>query len=153
MSQAKSLVAFLKENKVEKKPEKIFVTDSFIDPKTGKALLWEIRPIGSEEEKKISDAVVRTTTDRRTGTVTQIRDDAEYLAGLSAQSVVFPDLKDKELQDSYGVRSQVDLLRKLLTVGELLRLAENVMRISGLDLDDADTNAKRIEAEIDLAKN
>lgn len=153
MSKVNSLEAFLMQNKVEKEPEKVYVTDSFID-ENGKPIYWEIRPIGSDEEKKISDSVTKNEKDKRTGTITQIRDDAEYLARLSAQAVVFPDLGDRELQESYGrrVTDKTTLLRKMLSVGELVNLAENVMRISGLAVDEEDTIAQ-LEADIEYSKN
>lgn len=154
MSKVNSLEAFLFQNKVEKEPEKIFVTDSFIDDK-GKPILWEIRPIGSDEEKKISDSVTKNEKDKRTGTITQIRDDAEYLARLSAAAVVWPDLSSRELQESYGpkVNTKTALLRQMLTVGELVGLAENVMRVSGLAVDDDQNNELELEADIEFSKN
>lgn len=151
MANASSLTAFLKENKIEKAPKQVYVTDSFLDG-NGKPILWKIKPISSEVEKQISDSVVITKTDRRTGTVTQIRDDAEYLARLSAAAVVFPDLADDDLQSSYGVDTQTKLLRQMLSVGELVKLAEEVMKVSGLDVDD-NVSEKEMEADIKFAKN
>lgn len=151
MGNIKSSNAFLRENKVEKAPEKVYVTDSFID-EDGRPILWEIRPIGSEEEKQISDSVVRTERDNRTGTITQIRDDAEYLARISARAVVYPNLLDVDIQKSYGVDSATKLLRQMLSVGELVKLANEVMRISGL-IEDENSKEKEMEAEISYAKN
>lgn len=151
-----SLKAFLKENKVEKEPRKVFITDSFVDDK-GKAILWEIRGIGSEEEKAISDSVVTEKRDRQTGTISQFRDDAEYMARIAAAGVVFPDLSDRDLQTSYTDRkghpctSKVSLLRAMLTVGELVSLAQEVIKESGLDIDGVEVST--MESDVEYAKN
>lgn len=153
MAKTRSLTAFLKPNKVEKEPNRIYVTDSFIDEETGKPILWEIKPVSAEREKLISDSVVTEKRDKATGTITQVRDDAEYLARLSADAVVYPDLLDVGLQKSYGVNKATTLLRKMLSVGELVKLASEVMRVSGLTEDDAELKQLELEADIEASKN
>lgn len=153
MANTKNFNAFFKENKVEQPPVEIYVTDSFVD-ENGDPILWKIRPIGSEEEKWINDSVIENKKDKRTGTITQIRDDGEYVARICAQAVVYPDLADKDLQTSYGVRkNKTALLRKMLTVGELYDLSAQVSKISGLDDEEDDYEKKAIEGEIEFSKN
>lgn len=153
MANTKNFNAFFKENKVVAPPVEIYVTDSFVD-EDGKPILWKIRPIGSEEEKWISDSVIETKKDKRTGTITQLRDDGEYVARICAQAVVYPDLSDKDLQASYGVRkNKTALLRKMLTVGELYELSDQVSKISGLDTDEDDFEKKALEGDIEFSKN
>ena len=147
-----SVTNFLKENRVEVEPKKVFITNKFID-ENGDPILWEIRPIGSDEEKKIADSVITEKRDRSTGTITQFRDDSEYMARIAAQGVVFPDLGDRELQKSYGkeVTTKVAVLRKMLSVGELVKLAEEVIEISGLNMESV--TVSEMESDIDYAKN
>lgn len=145
-----SLKAFFKSNLPKAEQRKVFISDRFCD-ENGKVVYWTIEPVTAEMEKKISDSVITERRDKRTGSITQIRDDAEYMARLSASAVVFPDLGDKELQADWKAGSKVELLRKMLTVGELVRLAEEVSKVSGLDLDEE--SVSEMEAEIEYAKN
>jgi hypothetical protein len=57
---------------------------------------------------------------------------------LVASSVVYPDLKDAELQKSYGVVSDGDLLKKMLIPGEYLTLQQAVNEVNGFDTEKAD---------------
>ncbi|MNC83125.1 Phage XkdN-like protein [compost metagenome] len=50
-------------------------------------------------------------------------------------SVVYPDLKDAELQKSYGVLGADQLLRKMLLPGEYATLLQKVQSINGFDKD------------------
>ena len=71
---------------------------------------------------------------------------SEYLKKLVARCVVFPNLNDKELQDSYGVMGAEDLLSAMLLPGEFNTLAEEVQSICGFDKD-------ILEEKIKAAKN
>lgn len=61
------------------------------------------------------------------------------------ESLEYPNLKDKTLQDAYGVLSDRELLLKMLEGRELERLGDKVIRMQGF-IDD-------INAMIDDAKN
>ena len=54
-----------------------------------------------------------------------------YGAKLAAATVVFPDLNDARLQDSYGVMGSDRLLREMLRAGEYQRLLKIVKEING----------------------
>lgn len=129
-----SVSAFFKENRKEDKHVKVAVSKKFVD-KNGDPLLWEIRPISAEEESQIQAKSRKEERDNQ-GKKYYIPDDNAYIVALSAQAVVEPDLGDKDLQASYGVyNSKSKLLRKMLSVGELLSLARKVTEISGLTED------------------
>ena len=53
-------------------------------------------------------------------------DQVKYTAMLLAESVVYPELNDAELQDSYGVKGADGLLRKMLLISEYNELAKEV---------------------------
>ena len=57
------------------------------------------------------------------------------MAKLVVASVVFPDLKDAELQKSYGVLGADQLLRKMLLPGEYATLLQKVQEVNGFDRD------------------
>ena len=50
----------------------------------------------------------------------------DFMKVFVTEAIVFPNLTDKDLQDSYGVFSPYELLQEILTVGELTRLTEYI---------------------------
>lgn len=59
----------------------------------------------------------------KNGVYTPDIDANDYMARLMSASVVFPDLKNAELQRSYGVMGAESLCGKCCCLGNLLRLA------------------------------
>lgn len=125
------LNAFLRQN--AKKPEnvKFAVSERFTDEK-GNLLLWEIRPLTSGEDENMRREYTRLA--RIPGKNGQYRQDFDsngYLTEMVAQATVFPNLNDKELQDSYGVMGAVELLKAMLTAGEAARYMQKVQEVNG----------------------
>lgn len=152
-----SVKNFLKQNKLPEETKDVFVSDRFID-ENKRPILWKIRALSSYEEKLIDESVKKDKKDKRTGTITTVRDDNEYIARIAAQAVVFPDLGDKELQSSYSTSTKVittkaDLLREMLSAGELLKLGIAVSNLSGLNLDEDDDKKSDYETDLEHAKN
>lgn len=59
---------------------------------------------------------------------------AKYVIKLIVASTVFPDLYDKELQDSYGVMTPEDLVYAMVDdAGDYQKLSAWVQRFQGLD--------------------
>lgn len=126
------LKAFYQDNKLPETQVEFLVTDKFVD-KDGKPIPWLIRAISAEEDQKIKDQFTEVTTDRRTGVRSESFDQNSYIIGLAAKGVAEPDLTDRNLQKSYGVTNSFYLLQKMLSAGELQRLALKVIEVSGLD--------------------
>lgn len=154
-TQNPSIKYFLKQNKKPDELKEIVVSDSFVD-ENGKPIAWKIRPITSYEEKRISESkgVREERKDKRTGNITVLQNDTELLARIAAQAVVFPDLGDRELQDSYStelkkITTKVDLLREMLDAGQVYQLATEVSKLSHLNIDDEDD----YERDLETAKN
>lgn len=122
-----SLKAFL--NPIIPQNEKIAVSKRFIE--NGKPVEWEIRPITQDENDFLMKKY--TKKDKKTGTETFDRQG--YINDLVASAVVYPDLKNAELQKAYGVLGEADLLKKMLLIGEYAVLAQKVQELSGLDAD------------------
>lgn len=127
----RSLAAFLKAVEVEN--ELVEVSDRYRD-EDGKPVKWEIRAITSKE----NDQLMRRHTKRDKKTKQEIFDRTSYTNDLVASAVVYPDLKNAELQNAYGVLGEVELLQKMLIMGEFMKLSEEVQKISGLDIEDED---------------
>lgn len=145
-----NISAFFVENEAGEQTKQIIVSEKFVD-KDGNPIPWTIKKISGERERLIENGCVTERVDRRTGTVTQLRDDNLYIASLAADAVVFPDLANSELQKNRGAKGKVDLLRKMLSVGELLRLSTAVTEFSGLgdDLNKDIDYEEKSQAEID----
>lgn len=122
-----SLNAFLHPIKVENK--EVIVSNRFQED--GKPVPFVIRPITQEENK----AMVKKYTKKDKKTGTDIFDRSEYIAGLVASAVVFPDLTNADLQKAYGVLGETQLLNKMLLVGEYADLSIEVQKLSGLEID------------------
>lgn len=124
--------AFLKTNKIEKQNEFIPVSQSFLD-EDGNAILWEVRQLTNDEMKHIKKTCVKQNRDKR-GNVTVETDSDKMMCLMAAMSTVYPDLKNAELQNSYGVMGEVALLEAMLSAGELLSFEQEVNRINGFDI-------------------
>ncbi|WNY26189.1 hypothetical protein MsAc7_17620 [Methanolapillus millepedarum] len=68
-----------------------------------------------------------------------------FSKGVVTRGVIHPNLLDAELQNSYGVHTPGDLLNKMLTAGEFIKLQQKILEISGLDT--------TIEDDIEEAEN
>ncbi|MGL5973430.1 MAG: phage tail assembly chaperone [Oscillospiraceae bacterium] len=68
----------------------------------------------------------------------------DYLLTLVSKSIVDPDLKNKDLQSSYGVIGVKNLLKTMLTAGEFSLLISNVEQICGFN-NDINKDAEKIK--------
>ena len=105
---------FMKRNKVQKSNTQYAATKSLLD-ENGKPLLWEIKPISTRQSEDLRD---KCTVDVPvTGKANMYRPKLltkKYMASLIAESVVYPDLYNKELQDSYGVTTPEELIVEMI---------------------------------------
>lgn len=141
---------FYKENKKEEQTFKYVASENFTD-NDGNPIEWTIRPVSADEDALIREACTEVKENRRTGIINEKFDDNKYLLGLTARGVVFPPLTDSGLQNTYGVRSETKLLRKMLNAGELQALALKVIEVSGLD--DIEGAMNDNQRKSDLLKN
>lgn len=142
------LKAFLAGNALPVQNRKIALSPRFVG-EDGKPMLWELRAITSDENERIQNDCTRLApapgkAGKRGQLIPRI-DMAAYNAALAAASVVYPNLNDAALQDSYQVKEPGDLLRKMLLAGEFNELMNNVQELSGFDIAFAD--------KVDEAKN
>ena len=122
--------AFLKQNKEVKENVKVIVSDGFKDEK-GKPIPFEIKALTAMEDEAIRNACMKKVqVIGKKNQYTSELDSNRYVRLLCTNSVVFPNLKDAELQDSYGVSTPDDSLVAMLTAGEFNILAEKVSELS-----------------------
>ena len=108
---------FYRENRKDRGEREVLLTERLAQD--GGQMLWRIRPMSQRENEDIW---------RRCG-----EDEKRYEGAVLAESVVFPDLRDAKLQNSYGMAGAERLLGRLLLAGEYDRLWMAVEEINGGD--------------------
>ena len=106
---------FYRENRKDREEKELLLTERLTED--GGQMLFRIRPISQRENEEIW---------KRCG-----EDERRYERAVLTESVIFPDLKDAALQDSYGVIGAEKLLGKLLLSGEYDVLRRAVEGING----------------------
>ena len=139
------LKAFFAQNALKVENEKVVVSKRFLDDK-GNPMEWEIQAITPKENEQLKES---NTKKVKAGGKKQYYmpelSFADYSAELIATCIVYPNLNDADLQDSYKVMGATDLIRKMLTPGEYDELFTKVQEINGFEIDFGD--------KVDEAKN
>lgn len=140
-----TLALFMKGNKKQKTNTFYPATKSLVD-KDGNPLMWEIKPITTKEDEAIRDACTYEVPIPGKRNQFRIKIDANaYMTKQLAASVVFPNLLDAELQDSYEVKTPDALLKEMVDdPTEFAEFAAFVREFNGFDetINDAVEEAK-----------
>lgn len=135
------LSMFFAEN-VEKRENKFVEVSKRFKDASGKPIKWEIKPITGEEDEKIrKECTKRVPIPGKKNQYTQDFDSNVYIAKLATVAIVYPNLNDKALQDSYKAMGAEQLIKKMLYEDEFARLAE-VLTVNGEDINEAIEEAK-----------
>ena len=113
---------FYKENRKKAENKKIVISKRFLDEQ-GNEICWEMKALSQKENEEILKKCRRM---RSAGKDTE----QYYETMVLAESVVFPDLNNIELQNSYKVVGKEALLLELLTAGEYEALKEAVEEVN-----------------------
>ena len=101
----------------------------------GKPVEWELRAIDSDLDEAIrKECTKRVPIAGKRGQYNQETDTDKYIGRMCVACTVYPDLNNAKLQDSYGVKDGVALLKKLLKPGEYTEYKAKVMEINGYDM-------------------
>lgn len=129
-----NLSCFLSQNAIAAENVKFVASRRFLDEKK-KPVEWELQGITSTEDEAIrKECTRRVPVPGRKGQYTQETDFNLYLGRLAAKCTIFPNLNDKELQDSYHVMGADILLKTMLTAGEYAGYLEKVQQVNGFDV-------------------
>lgn len=141
-----NLTLFLKKNKKVRANAFYPATKSILDEK-GEPVKWEIRPLTTTEDEQIrNDCTYDAPVPGKRGQYRTKIDVNAYLNKQMCAAIVFPDLRNAELQDSYGVKTPEDLLKALVDdPAEFADLREFIQEISGFSTD--------LTEEVQEAKN
>ncbi len=128
---AKSLSAFFAQNAKKVENRKTVASPRFVG-EDGKPMEWEICSITAGENAKLRKSCMKSVpVQGKRGQYTQEFDTHTYQSKLAAKCVVFPDLDDLELQESYGVMGAEQLIAKMLTGGEFDNLVAAILDLNG----------------------
>ena len=139
------LELFLKKNRKENKEYELCVTKSFLD-ENGEPIKWKIRVLNSKEYDDIrKESTYDVKVKGKKNMYNEKIDTTKMMKLMICKCIVFPNLYDKALQDSYGVMTPEDLLNELIgNIGEYNELLEFVCNINGVndDIEDLVEEAK-----------
>lgn len=123
-----------------------YVATKRIKDKDGNAAEWELKAVGSDVDEAIrKECTKKVPIVGKRGQYTQETDTDKYIGKLCVASTVYPNLNNAELQDSYGVKTADDLLKKMLLPGEYTEYKTKVMEVNGYDMS--------MEDKVEEAKN
>lgn len=91
----------------------------------------ELRPLTAGEADKINEKCFVNKPGLK-GKQERVFDVVKYNRGINTASIVYPDLNDVELQESYGVRGAENLFSVMFYLGEAAQILEKVTEISGI---------------------
>ncbi|MFS1514556.1 phage tail assembly chaperone [Chengkuizengella sp. SCS-71B] len=127
------LSLFFAENVSSELIEEVIISNRF-KGSNGEPMAWKIKSMTEEENEQCRKAATRKVKAKNGVYIPETNQD-EYAAKLAVLSIQYPNLKDAELQKSYGVMGAEVLLRKMLLPGEYSTLIQNVMSINGFNKD------------------
>ncbi len=133
MSEEKNLKAFLAQNAIKMEYVKYPASKRFLDDDK-KPIDWEIRVISSDEDEVIKNSCKKKEFIPGTRETSVTLDQTKYATALVCECVVFPNLNDASLQDSYGVVGAEALVKKMLTPGEYTDLYMAVTQANGFQV-------------------
>jgi hypothetical protein len=141
-----NLALFMKRNQIAKENTFFAATQSLKDEE-GNPLMWEIRPLTPKEEERIKELCTNEVPVKGRPHLTIPKlNTSKYISKMLAASVVTPDLLNAELQDSYGVKNEEDLLKEMIdSPGEYNDFGMFVQRFNGFNI--------AIEDKADEVKN
>lgn len=128
---ANTLAAFMAQNARRTESLNIALSSRFVG-EDGKAIEWELTSITATENQKLrKDSQRNVPVPGKRGQYTQELDVTAYQAKLAARCVVFPDLNNAELQESYGVMTAEQLIGTMLLPGEFDNLIVAITDLCG----------------------
>lgn len=125
---------FMKTNKKVRENGFYAPTKSLCD-EDGKPLEWEFRHITSGENESIrEECTIEVQVKGKPNLYRPRVQTGKYIRKMIVESVVVPDLLDRELQNSYGVERAEDLLLAMVDdPGEYNDLAAFIQKFQGFD--------------------
>lgn len=127
-----TLKGFFKQNakivtEVEYVASKRFTDDE------GNPIVWRIRVLTNKELDKLRARFTKKVYEPGTRTAEERMDLTAFTDELLVRTIVFPALDDMELQNSWGVSNELDLVKAMLNGGELTDLTRAIQEAQGFE--------------------
>lgn len=126
MEENMNFQAFLKGNAKPIEDIEMIVSKRFVD-KEGNAIPWVLRQLTGKESNNLRKKHTKKIKNKLGRIEEQFNSEA-YQEEFITSSVIFPDLRNAKLQESYNALGEYDLLQKMLSADELANLQ---IKISG----------------------
>lgn len=127
---ADNLKAFMAESAIRYKEAEYVVSDRFKD-ENGNSIAWRIKILTENEIDKLRNQCKKRVVDPKTRQ-SHIETDTGKLSDLMVENcVVYPNLNDATLQDSYGAIGAIELAKTMLMPGEYSDLALAINEANG----------------------
>lgn len=127
------LSAFFSQNAVKQENQKYVASKRFLDENKN-PIEWEVCSISEMENEALRRECTRKVPvpGRKNMFQSEVNYD-KYLGKLAVKCTVYPNLYDKELQDTYSAMGAEELLKVMLTSGEYSNYLEKIQEINGFD--------------------
>lgn len=127
------LSLFFAEN-VEKNEAVQYIASKRFKDEKGKSVQWELGCVTSDEDEAIRKNCTRKVPIPGKKNAYMPETDYEsYLGKLAVRCIVYPNLNDAQLQNSYGVMGADKLLKTMLKPGEYQDLLKKIQEVNGFD--------------------
>lgn len=135
-----NLNVFFKENNTKIEEVEYVVSDRFKDKK-GEPIKWKLKVLSTTEVNKLREQY--TSQKLVKGILTPNFDTNSYMRAFVTKCIIYPNLNDKALQDSYGVMEAYDLLELILTLGEFNNLVGYITDLHDYKADEVISDIKK----------
>lgn len=122
----KNLEGFLKQNKIKVPNIKYVASRDFVDDE-GNPLEWELKKITTKEYNYLRNKAMSIDAKNQDVDFNQ----QQFTSSICAACVVFPDLKDTQLQNSYSVVGESNVLQEMLNPKEFDDLYNKINELMG----------------------
>ncbi len=126
MEENMNFQAFLKGNAKPIEDIEMIVSKRFVDEE-GNVIPWVLRQLTGKESNNLRKKHTKKIKNKLGRIEEQFNSEA-YQEEFITSSVIFPDLRNAKLQESYNALGEYDLLQKMLSADELANLQ---IKISG----------------------
>ncbi|MBM6986260.1 MAG: hypothetical protein I3I94_09110 [Acidaminococcaceae bacterium] len=130
MDENTTMRLFYKENVEDEKTVFYAASPRFKD-ENGKPVMWELKALDYDTLEEITKRHTKTVPNTVTGRAEKTTDMSAASMEMALTALVYPNLNDKDLQDSWCAIGAEDLLKKMLKPGEISDLEAAVTEAAG----------------------
>lgn len=132
VKKSKTMDIFMKGKAKDLESEFVIVSKRFLDSES-RPVPFELRAITTERIEELQDECTQPVF-KKGRKIDERLDYKRFGAKMGIETTVYPNFRDKDLLDSYGIVDPVELVKEVLSVGgEYAEWIEAVQRVNGFD--------------------